>query len=163
LTIDGKVVINNNRPNTAQSDTRTVALASGPHLVVLELEQERGSYAMLWQWSRVGGALEEVPRWALTPAKQSLTVVLVERWLRLSALGLLFLAVLALAVDVTHWRGWASRRPRAAALVFFVALSLVHTWPLATDPAHLGRHDNRDTILNQWILAWVAHQAVTSP
>jgi hypothetical protein len=45
----------------------------------------------------------------------------------------------------------------------FVALAIVHTWPLASDPAHLARHDNRDTMLNEWIVAWVAHQAPRNP
>src|SRR5262249_26222027 len=152
LTLDGVVVINNNRPNTAQSDARPIALSRGPHLVVLELVQERGSYAMQWQWSRQGGAFEEVPAWALTPAKPSLGLVLAGRWLHLAALAVFLLAGLSLAGDVVRWRNWVSRRPRLAALGFFIALSIVHTWPLATDPQHLTRHDNRDTILNQWIL-----------
>lgn len=163
LTLDGTVVIDNNRPNTAQSDARPVALSKGPHLVVLELVQERGSYAMQWQWSRQGASFEEVPAWALTPAKPSIGLVLAERWLHLAARALLLLAAVSLAGAAVRSRNWVSRRPRAAALAFFVALSIVHTWPLATDPVHLTRHDNRDTILNQWILAWVAHEAVTSP
>lgn len=42
-------------------------------------------------------------------------------------------------------------------------MSVVHTWPLVTDLAHLTRNDNRDTVLNEWILAWVAHQAPRAP
>jgi hypothetical protein len=57
----------------------------------------------------------------------------------------------------------ARRRPAVALLIFFVAMTVVQTWPLASDPAHLSRNDNADTILNEWTLAWVAHQAVTSP
>jgi hypothetical protein len=45
----------------------------------------------------------------------------------------------------------------------FVALAIVHTWPLATDPAHLSRNDNGDTLLNEWALAWFAHQAPRAP
>ncbi|HVB37292.1 MAG TPA: hypothetical protein VND92_02100, partial [Vicinamibacterales bacterium] len=55
------------------------------------------------------------------------------------------------------------RRPRLAALVLFLALAILQTWPLATSPAHLSRNDNADTVLNEWILAWVAHQAPRDP
>jgi hypothetical protein len=40
---------------------------------------------------------------------------------------------------------------------------VLHTWPLATDPGGLSRHDNADTMLNEWIVAWVAHQAPHAP
>ncbi len=36
--------------------------------------------------------------------------------------------------------------------------SVLHTWPLATAPATLSRNDNGDAQLNEWILAWVAHE-----
>jgi hypothetical protein len=55
---------------------------------------------------------------------------------------------------------WA--RPLAV-LAIFVALTIVHTWPLATDPATLSRNENGDTMLNEWILAWVAHQLPRAP
>ena len=73
---------------------------------------------------------------------------------------------LALVVLVVMaWRGRAAfaRRPRWATLGLFVALAIMHTWPLATDPGHLTRHDNRDTMLNEWIVAWVAHEAPRNP
>lgn len=40
---------------------------------------------------------------------------------------------------------------------------MVHTWPLASAPATLGRLDNADTALNAWIVAWVGHQIVNDP
>lgn len=42
-------------------------------------------------------------------------------------------------------------------------LAMVHTWPLATAPATLSRNDNGDAQLNEWILAWVAHQLPRAP
>jgi hypothetical protein len=45
----------------------------------------------------------------------------------------------------------------------FVALAVVHTWPLASAPGLLSRNDVADTVLHEWILAWVAHQLVTDP
>jgi hypothetical protein len=48
-------------------------------------------------------------------------------------------------------------------LALCLALSVLHTWPLATNPAHLSRLDNNDTAFNTWIVAWVAHQVPRDP
>jgi hypothetical protein len=45
----------------------------------------------------------------------------------------------------------------------FLGLAIVHTWPLASAPGVLSRNDVADTVLHEWILAWVAHQLVTDP
>ncbi len=42
-------------------------------------------------------------------------------------------------------------------------LTIVHTWPLATNPAHLSRNDVGDGLLNTWAIAWVAHQLPRDP
>ena len=55
------------------------------------------------------------------------------------------------------------RRLAAGALAACVALAVLHTWPLATGPRVLSRHDNADAMLNEWIVAWVAHQAPRAP
>jgi hypothetical protein len=49
-----------------------------------------------------------------------------------------------------------------AALVFAL-LAIVHTWPLVTEPGTLSRNDNGDAQLNEWILAWIAHQLPRHP
>jgi hypothetical protein len=36
-------------------------------------------------------------------------------------------------------------------------MAVLHSWPLASDPLHLGRLDNDDAALNMWVIAWVAH------
>jgi hypothetical protein len=54
------------------------------------------------------------------------------------------------------------RRP-IVALAVFAALAILHTWPLAANPAHLSRNDNADTELNTWAIAWVAHQLPRDP
>jgi hypothetical protein len=56
----------------------------------------------------------------------------------------------------------ARRRSVLAALVCAL-LAIVHTWPLVTNPATLCRNDNGDALLNEWILAWVAHQLPYAP
>ena len=57
----------------------------------------------------------------------------------------------------------ALRNRRLAQLALFFALATLHTWPLATDPVHLGRLDNDDTAFNTWVIAWVAHQLPRDP
>ena len=57
----------------------------------------------------------------------------------------------------------ALRNRQLAALIFFAAMSVLHSWPLATDPSHLSRLDNHDAELNTWIVAWVAHQLPRDP
>lgn len=49
------------------------------------------------------------------------------------------------------------------ALVFFGVMAVAHTWPLASAPAALSRHDNGDALLNEWTVAWVAHQLPRDP
>jgi PA14 domain len=53
--------------------------------------------------------------------------------------------------------------PAVISLLLFVVLAVVHTWPLATAPGRLSRNDNADTDLNEWALAWVAHQLPRDP
>lgn len=56
----------------------------------------------------------------------------------------------------TGWHWWK------AALICLL-LAVVHTWPLATAPQRLARHDNADVMLNEWIVAWVQHQLPRNP
>ena len=42
-------------------------------------------------------------------------------------------------------------------------LAVAHSWPLATNPAHLSLNYNGDVMLNEWILAWVQHQLPRDP
>jgi hypothetical protein len=49
------------------------------------------------------------------------------------------------------------------ALVLFAGMTVLHTWPLASAPATLSRNDNADTVLNEWAIAWVAHQLPRNP
>jgi hypothetical protein len=57
----------------------------------------------------------------------------------------------------------SDRRLAAGALVAGLALAVLHTWPLAAGPGTLSRHDNADAMLNEWIVAWVAHQVPRAP
>lgn len=57
----------------------------------------------------------------------------------------------------------SSRARWAGPALICVLLAVVHTWPLATAPATLSRNDNGDAQLNEWILAWIAHQLPRAP
>jgi len=46
---------------------------------------------------------------------------------------------------------------------YFLLLAVIHTWPMASSPGTLTRNDNGDAVLNEWILAWVAHALRTDP
>jgi hypothetical protein len=50
-----------------------------------------------------------------------------------------------------------------AALAVCLLLAVIHTWPLATAPGTLARNDNADAELNEFVLAWVAHQLPRAP
>lgn len=52
---------------------------------------------------------------------------------------------------------------RAGVLAVCLALAVLHTWPLALHPAWYSCNSNADAQLNEWILAWVAHQLPRAP
>ena len=54
-------------------------------------------------------------------------------------------------------------RRRASAAAVCVLLAVIHTWPLALHPGRYSRNDNGDAQLNEWIMAWVAHQLPRDP
>ena len=54
-------------------------------------------------------------------------------------------------------------RHTLAALAFSVALTIVHTWPLASAPGYWSRNNNGDAVLNAWAVTWVAHALTTHP
>src|SRR5215467_15885797 len=56
-----------------------------------------------------------------------------------------------------------SSSARTGAFAVCLLLAIAHTWPLARHPGRYSRNDNADTQLNEWILAWVAHQLPRDP
>lgn len=49
------------------------------------------------------------------------------------------------------------------ALALFLALAIVHTWPLASAPAHLSLNHNADAQQAAWTLSWIAHTLPRDP
>ena len=163
LSVDGRRLIDNAGRHAATTQTATVELSRGPHVVLIEFTQYGGEFAIEWQWGRDGQSLTPVPAWATSPYKAPYWRVMAAHVLDVAALVTLAIALLGLGWTWWQRRDWLARHPRSATLGLFMALAIAQTWPLASDPAHLGRHDNRDTTLNEWIVAWVAHQAPRDP
>jgi hypothetical protein len=157
--------------STFQIDGRgepDVELGAGPHLVVIELTHEGPAPSSEFLWATGDGPPAPVPRWRLTGTREPPWKVIVVRSLDLVARTALPIgAALGIWVVYRRWRAPLTaavrRYPRAALMVLFVGLAIVHTWPLASGLTELSRHDNSDAMLNEWALNWVAHQIVRDP
>jgi hypothetical protein len=57
----------------------------------------------------------------------------------------------------------AVRNHRLAALALFSALTVLHTWPLATDPGRWSRLDSGDAAHGTWTVTWVADVVGRAP
>jgi hypothetical protein len=55
------------------------------------------------------------------------------------------------------------RSRRLAAFAICLLLAVAHTWPMALAPGRHSLNHNADAELNEWIMAWVAHQLPRDP
>ena len=162
VVIEGQPVVDNGGVHGPTLVTGSIALEPGTYQVLIEYAQRGGGSSIEWTWGRNGSGMGPVPAWRLHPQRLAPIRVLAAHLLQLSSLVLLAAALLLLPFALPGLAP-VQRFPRAAALLLFIVMAIVHTWPLATDPGHLSRSDNSDTILNEWILAWVSHQAPRDP
>jgi hypothetical protein len=168
LSIDGQLVVNNEGVHGMQTASGGIRLEPGSHFVLIEYAQAGGDYGMQWSWGSNPSSLSNVPGWLTSPRRVTYGRALAARALDLGASALLLaigLFVAWLAVEPGRGPVWrtALAHPRIASLALFALLAMIQTWPLASDPGHLSRNDNGDTVLNEWTLAWVAHQAPRAP
>jgi hypothetical protein len=174
LWIDGRILVDNGGRHSAITRSERVRLDRGLHPLMLEYFQAGGPYAIALSWERESGpAAAPIPPWRLSPDRIPLWKLKTAR--ALDALGwtvATLCAALILGLMIAHWwplfrPGERLRlrppRPALRALMFFIAMTAVETWPLVTNPARLSRNDNSDTLLNEWALAWVVHQAPRAP
>ncbi len=164
LVVDGSPLIDTGDSRGTFTQSATANLTAGLHAVVIDYRQAGGDYAFDWRWSTGGGGLEAVPSWRLVPRRGAWAAQRAARWIDAA----LIVASMLLAGWIAFRNksavyGGARRHPMAAVFLLFLAMTVVQTWPLASDPAHLSRNDNADTVLNEWALSWVAHQAVRDP
>lgn len=189
LSADDSATVSIDRVVVVQASTDRAAppgrvrLTAGAHAVSVDYAQRGGIYGIDWTWAFNAGRPEPVPGWRLSPKPASVPLLAVRR-VAVRAWPFLTIALLVLSVRAAmasglwpdgsrdayadrpaahaRWReliGWRF----AAAFVFFVVLAIGHTWPLASAPAALSRNDNADTVLNEWTMAWVVHQAPVHP
>jgi len=168
LSIDGQLVVENGGQHSAVTRTGTATLAEGVHPIFLEYTQAVGDYDIALLWATPGEALSPIPSWRLSTTHPTPWKFVAARWLdwfARAALAGLILCVSWVAMTSGRARIVSAVRthPRTAVLLLFIALTICETWPLAAHPAALSRNDNGDTILNEWIIAWVAHQAPRAP
>ena len=168
LSIDGQLVVENGGLHGAVTRTGTATLAAGVHPVLLEYTQAVGDFDIALLWRDDSNELAPVPGWRLSTSHAAPWKFRAARWLdRLSGAAVALLALLAAWLAATAGRPFIASTvrtyPRTAVLLLFVALTIVETWPLGAHPARLSRNDNGDTILNEWTIAWIAHQAPREP
>lgn len=170
LTVDGQLVVDNGGDHGAITRAGRIALDRGPHQILVEYAQTAGDYEISLLWGAAGGEatrLTDLPSWRLSPARVPEWKILLARSLDLASIAALAGALLCGAwVAVTRKDlVWAPirRYPRAASFALFALLTVAETWPLASHPARMSRNDNGDTVLNEWALAWVVHQAPRAP
>jgi hypothetical protein len=160
--LDGRLVLEGDGdPLRAGAD---VPMGAGEHRLEVRLKRIGPGPRLRLGWTRPDGTSEAIPLRLLGPPIAS-------AWWRLTdALALLCAAAagaLAFSLDLGRMRPRAVTRPltRAevvASLAGQAALVALMSWPLVTDPAHLGVMDRPDGRLNAWILAWDAHALSSS-
>jgi PA14 domain len=166
--VDGRLVVDNGGTHGEVTRSGQTFLERGPHFILVEYFQAGGPSALEVSWAPDADPLTPIPAWMLSQRRAGYTTVWTARvlewmlWVSLAAT-----VAAALTVTAPHLRRpsplLVGRIPRLASLALFIALAIVHTWPLASDPAHLSRNENGDTLLNTWIVAWVIHQAPRAP
>lgn len=174
ISLDGRFAGGNTAARGVTAETVTAQLDRGPHAVVIDYTQAGDAYQFHWSWARNGGPPDAVPGWLLSPKARGYGTLLLIRlldWLW----PLCAIAAASAAVGAVAAHGWwparsdlvaparTAVRPAAIGLAIFAAAAILQTWPLATNPAHLSRNDNPDTMLNEWAIAWVAHELPRSP
>jgi hypothetical protein len=149
-------------------DLRTgadVPIGRGAHDLRVTLARTGPGPRLRLGWTRPDGRDETIPVRALGEAAGG------GWWLVTDALALAVAALLGALVLAVPWdarRDAPSAGPVTAAecavsLAGHAALFVLMSWPLATDPAHLGVMDRPDGRLNAWIIAWDAHALARAP
>lgn len=180
LSIDDRVVVDNGGVHGPVIATGETTLTAGPHAVLVDYQQAGGGFAIGLRWAKsagtanerhAGGAMQPIPADALSPKRVAAWKIAVARWLEratwFSGGVAILLALLLMWQQRRHLAPFVQATflsaPRAIALALFVVLAIAETWPLASAPGRYSRNDNSDTVLNEWTISWVAHQAVRDP
>jgi hypothetical protein len=175
--LDDQLVVANGGTHGSVTRDGHVRLERGSHPLVIKYTQSGGPYRLEWSWGRDGDALAGVPSWLLSAQPHRLFALELVRTLDWvwPAAGLVAIALAGRLAFLFGWwprhdenggksAAWGTpeKRRALACLGIFLALTIVQTWPLATSPARLTR-ESSDTQLNEWTLAWFAHQLPRHP
>jgi len=181
LFLDGQTVVDTTRASAVPTGAGRIHLERGSHAVVFRYTTTGGIHRVDWSWGLDAGPLAPVPSWRLSPRPLGEAVLLAQRWLGWLWLPLTLGCAIAgcrLVWVLGYWPRRSTEDPGETAaydlprtrlapsllcLALFLALAVVHTWPLASAPGRLSRNDNADTVLNEWAMAWVVHQAPRHP
>jgi hypothetical protein len=142
-----------------------VPIGRGVHDLRVTLTRTGPGPRLRLGWTRPDGRDETIPLRALGAAAAH------GWWLATDALALAVAALLGALVLAVPWDarreapapGPFTSAECAVSLAGHAALFVLMSWPLATDPAHLGVMDRPDGRLNAWILAWDARALTHSP
>src|SRR5436190_5424119 len=164
--VDSRLLVQN--PGGLITLSGAIELTKGPHQIVVEYAQVIGEYGMTLLWAPPGRTLSTIPPWRLSTRRIESWRLWASRaaeWIALGTLlfGFVWALVLSTTVERARIAGHVRGHPRAAAFILFAVLAIAETWPLGSHPAQLSRNDNDDTVLNEWTLSWIAHQATRSP
>jgi hypothetical protein len=142
-----------------------VPIGAGTHHLRVTLTRTGPGPRLRLGWTRPDGRDETIPTRAL--GAQDVR----GWWIATDVLALVAAALLGALVVALPWD--APRRVRApspfsgpeaaASLAGHAALFALMSWPLVTDPVHLGVMDRPDGRLVAWMLAWDAHAVARSP
>src|SRR5207249_4844565 len=79
LLVDGRLVVDNSGPHSLATQSGSVPLHRGSHLVVLRYVQFGGDFALGWSWSDEEGDRAAVPAWTLSQQPTRYAVALAAR------------------------------------------------------------------------------------
>jgi hypothetical protein len=148
-----------------------VPVKAGGHRLSVSLAREAPGARLRLGWAQPSArGRGEGPRLVIPP--RALGPPLPAAWWVLT--DVLAWAVAALAASLVVLVPWTSRcalpaprptsRPEVAVAAAGYALVLaLMSWPLLSDPVHLGMTDRPDGRLNAWILAWDVHALTRRP
>lgn len=162
VSLDGREVLSAGGDELrAGADT---PIGVGAHRLQVTLARLGAGPRLRLGWARPDGGPEALPPRLLGPP------VARAWWLLTDVLAVLCALAAGALVYSLDLRRAPLPAPRpftrgelAASLLGHAAVVAVMSWPLVTDPAHLGVTDRPDGRLNTWILAWDAHALTHAP
>lgn len=168
VSIDGQLVLSASGESFEHAEDQRIG--HGPHILEVTYERTGPGPRLLLEWSppgRQGGPPGEASV-AISPR-----LLGPERpfWFATDTLAALCAVLMGAIAFAFPWG--ARARPPAptpvtrsdwlTALAGYALLAILMSWPIATDPAHLGVVNRPDGRLNAWILGWDVHALVHSP